>query len=95
MNITTTTQVDPGVAVYYDRILLKRALPALVHDRFAQKRPIPAKGGTTIKFRRYNSLTAATTPIAEGVTPPGQQMSKTDLQATVSQYGSFIFEKAA
>ncbi|HPL68299.1 MAG TPA: N4-gp56 family major capsid protein [Smithellaceae bacterium] len=95
MNITTTTQVDPGVAVYYDRILLKRALPALVHDRFAQKRPIPAKGGTTIKFRRYNSLTAATTPIADGVTPPGQQMSKTDLQATVSQYGSFIFEKAA
>jgi len=90
MNLTTTTQVDPGVAVFYDRVLLKRALPELVHDRFAQKSPIPSNGGTTIKFRRYSSLTPAMTPLSEGQTPPGQKMAKTDLQATASQYGDFI-----
>lgn len=90
MNLTTTTQVDPAVGIFYDRVLLKRAVPALVHDRFAQKKGIKSKSGTTIKFRRYNSLTVAKTPLQEGVTPPGQQLSKTDLTAQVSQYGDFV-----
>jgi N4-gp56 family major capsid protein len=89
-NLTTTTQIDPGVNTFYDRVLLKRALPLLVHDKFGQVRNIPAKSGTTVKFRRYSSLTAATTPLSEGVTPAGKQLSKTDLTATVSQYGDFV-----
>jgi len=87
-NLTTTTQVDPAVAIFYDRVLLKRGLPFLVHNRFAQTRSLTQK--TTIKFRRYSALSVAKTPLAEGVTPPGQQLSKTDLTAKVSQYGDFV-----
>jgi N4-gp56 family major capsid protein len=89
-NLTTTTDIDPAVAIFYDRVLLERATPELIHDRFAQKRPMPAKSGNTIKFRRYASLSLATTPLAEGVTPPGQKLSKTDILATVSQFGDYV-----
>lgn len=89
-NLTTTTQVDPAVAIFYDRILLKRGLPFLVHTRFAQTRSLASKSGNTMKFRRYSALSVAKTPLAEGVTPPGQQLSKTDLTAQLSQYGDYV-----
>lgn len=89
-NITTTTQVDPAVATFYDRVLLTRAQPMLVHEKFAQRRNLRRKNGNTIKFRRYTKLTTATTPLVEGVTPSGQQLSKTDLTAKISQYGDFV-----
>lgn len=88
-NLTTTTEVDPAVATFYDRTLLEAATAELIHEMFAQKRPIPSKSGNTIKFRRYSNLTAATTPIPEGVTPPGQKMAKTDLTAKISQFGDY------
>ncbi len=89
-NLTTTTQVDPGVQVFYDRVLLKRAVPYLIHERFAQTRNIQRKSGSIIKFRKYASLSTATTPLTEGVTPPGQRLSKTDISAQVKQYGKKI-----
>lgn len=88
--LTTTTQVDPGVANWYDRILLRRAIPQLIHTLFADKKPLPSKSSDTIKFRRYGALTPATTPINEGTPPPGQQLAKTDLTASVSQYGDYV-----
>jgi len=89
-NLTTTTQVDPGVQVLYDRVLLKRSQPFLIHEKAAQTRNMSKKSGNTIKFRRFASLTPATTPLTEGVTPPGQRASKTDLTAAVKQYGDFL-----
>jgi N4-gp56 family major capsid protein len=87
---TTTSQVAPGTQAFYDRNLLTRAVPADVHGRFGQKRPIAKKNGNQIKFRRYSALPAATTPLTEGVTPSGSQLSVTDLNATLAQYGDFI-----
>lgn len=89
-NLTTTSEVDPGTQVFYDRVLLERSLPDLIYEIGAQVRNIPVHGGDQIKMRRYTNLTAATTPLTEGVTPPGQQMSKTDIMATVKQYGDFV-----
>ena len=88
---TTRTEISREVNNYYDRTLLERLLPNLVYTRFAQIRDIPAKSGTnTIKFRRYNSLSAATTALTEGTTPSGSQLSVTDVTASVSQYGDFV-----
>lgn len=88
---TTRTQIAREVNNYYDRNLLMRALPLLVHTKFAQVRDIPANSGTnTIKFRRYGTLTAATSALTEGTTPAGSQASVTDITATVAQYGDFI-----
>lgn len=89
--LTTTTQVPAEVNNFYDRTLLMRAVPRLLHNKWAQIRDIPSNAGsTTIKFRRYNALAAATTPLTEGITPTGKQLSVTNLTATVLQYGDYI-----
>jgi len=88
---TTRTQIPAEVNCFYDRALLDKAIPAFIHNRFAQVRDISANSGTNIiKFRRYGLLTAQTTALTEGVTPSGGQLSVTDMTATVLQYGYYI-----
>lgn len=87
---TTTTQVPAGVQAFYDRNLLERAVPSLVHDMFGQRRNIPKNNSLTIKFRRYNALAANVTPLTEGVTPAGKQLGVTDITATLAQLGDFV-----
>jgi len=91
MSQTTTTQIPAEVSNWYDANLLMRVVPLFVHGKFAQVRDIPSNVGTqTVKFRRYGSLSAATTALTEGVTPAGSQASVTDITATVAQYGDFL-----
>jgi len=88
---TTRTQIPAEVNNFYDRTLLDRAVAMFVHTRWAQVRDLPKNAGSsTIKFRRYGNLTAATTPLSEGITPVGSSLSITDITATVAQYGDFI-----
>lgn len=90
MNPTGTQQITYAVNNFYDRVLLERAVPAFIHTRFAQVRDIPEGNTNVIKFRRYNNLTAQLTPLNEGVTPGGSQLSATDITATVKQYGDYV-----
>jgi len=87
---TSTSEVDPAVGVVYDRVLLMAPQPDYIYTKFAEKRNIGTKQGTTIKFRRYSRLSAATTPLSEGITPTGSKLAKVDLTATVSQYGDYV-----
>ena len=84
------TQVPAGIQAFYDKNLLKRSVAYFVHDKFGQAKSLPTKQSETIKFRRYSNLTAATTPLTEGVTPAGSQLAVTDITATVVQYGDFV-----
>src|SRR4030042_2955935 len=90
MELTTTVQLPPATQAFYNRTLLERAKPYLVHEKFAQMKPIPKGNGKQTKFRKYNALDLAKTPLAEGITPTGQQMSKTDILATLSQFGDVL-----
>ena len=75
---------------FYNRTLLERLRPYLQFLRFGQVKDIPRKAGTNvIKFRRYNSLAAATTPLTEGQTPTGSSLTVTDIVTTVAQYGDY------
>lgn len=90
---TQTTLLAPlsdEMKTYYDRVLLERAVPMLVHGQFGQERPIPRNGGKTIEFRRFASLGQSTTPLTEGVTPSGQALSVSAITATINQYGDFV-----
>lgn len=82
--------LSPEMKTYYSDYLIDNAEPALVHDMFAQKVNIPAGSGKTIQFRKYNPLGKLTTPMAEGVTPTGQTMSATTVNASVAQYGGYV-----
>ena len=88
-----TTLLD-GLSVemktFYDMTLLDEAQASLVHDQFAQKRPIPQGSGKTIEFRKFASLPKALTPLTEGVTPDGKSLTVTAITATVAQYGDYI-----
>ena len=88
--MTTTTEVDPAVNLFYQRTLLQPPQPGYIYTRFADKMSIARKSGNTMKFRRYSRLSAATTAITEGITPPADQLVKTDILAQVSQYGRSI-----
>jgi N4-gp56 family major capsid protein len=89
-NAITTNQVGPEVRVYFDRLLLKLATPALNYDKFAQRRTIPMNSGDSLVFRRYGTLSAATTPLTEAVTPPGAAESVIDFSTKINWYGSFM-----
>ena len=93
MATTQTTIIaglTPEMQTFYDKSLLKRLLPEMVHAQFGQKRPIPKAGGKTINFRKFSSLAAATVALTEGATPAGNSLTVTAITATVSQYGDFV-----
>lgn len=87
---TTTTQVPAAFNNYVDRTLLSRAYPLFLHTMWAQVRDLPKNNSSVIKFRKYGSLSAATTALTEGVTPAGSQLSITDITSTVAQYGDYV-----
>ena len=89
-NTTTAEGLNVEMKTFYDRTLIENAEPELVHDQWAQTRDIPQNGGKTIEFRKYDQLPKALTPLTEGVTPEGQEMKVTKLEATVKQYGGFV-----
>lgn len=88
--ITDTTRIS-STQTYYDRLLLTRAEPFLIHTLFAQDRNLPKNQGTKIiQFRRYTNLSAATTALTEGTTPSNEAIAVTNITATVAQYGSYV-----
>ena len=89
-NLTTSSGLTDEMKTYYSDYLIDNATPKLVHDQFGQKHPIPKNGGKTIEFRKYSPLPKLTTPISEGVTPDGQSLNMSTIEATVAQYGGYI-----
>ena len=92
-NVTTYSPgagLEPEMKIFYDKVLIKMAEPELVHDQFAQKRPIPAGNGKKIEFRKFDSLPRVTAALTEGVTPDGQSISVSRVEATVEQFGAYV-----
>lgn len=94
--LNTNITGDSGLSVenktFYDMTLIDEAQANLVHDQFAQKRPIPKNGGKKIEFRKFASLPKALTALTEGVTPDGKKLSVTSIEAEVAQYGDYIVQ---
>ena len=88
--INTTETMPDEIKTYYDDYLIDCSSPKLVHDQFGQKRPIPAGRGKTIEFRKVSPLPVSTTPLTEGVTPQGQKLTITKVEAPVQQYGGYV-----
>ena len=89
-NLTSSEGLNGEMKKYYSDYLIDNAIPKLVHDQFGQKHPIPKNGGKTIEFRKYSPLPKLTTPLQEGVTPDGQSLNMSTIEATVAQYGGYI-----
>ena len=69
---------------------LMLALPYLVLEKYLDLKPLPSNSTKVAIFRRYEALEKATTPLVEGVTPVGKNMTYTDVQCTLQQYGDYV-----
>ena len=87
---TNTASISQASQNYLSVPFLSRAYPRFVHPLFGQVRDIPINNTTTIRFRKYGSLTAATTALSEGITPVSSQISSTDITAIALQYGAWV-----
>ena len=90
MATTIYGDISPRTAGYSVPGFLKRAANYNIFGKFGQSLKMPKNKGQLIKWRRYNALEPATTPLVEGVTPAGKKLSKTDVTATLKQYGDYI-----
>ena len=94
-NINTTASTAGTTysnKTFYDRALLEIAKTRLVHANYGQKRSIPRNSGKRVEFRRYELFTpdANALVLEEGVTPAGQSLAQSKIEAEVKQYGAYV-----
>jgi N4-gp56 family major capsid protein len=90
MAINLFGDISPRTAAYVIPQLLKRGMNYLNLEKFGQSQPLPERSTMSMKFRRYESLALATTPLTEGVTPSSKKLTKTDVTMTLAQYGDLV-----
>jgi N4-gp56 family major capsid protein len=82
--------ITPRTAAYAVFPLLVRGHEDMILERLGATFVIPDNKTKVAKWRRYEILPLATTPLVEGVTPTGTKPTITDVTATLVQYGDFI-----
>lgn len=89
LNTTSTTYLNK---TFYDKKMLEWAKTQFVYANYGQKRSIPRNGGKTVEFRRWELFTPSTSALelTDGVTPTGQSIGQTKVEATVKQYGAYV-----
>lgn len=91
MSITTTGNLPPPVQQWFDKLLLARPMPLLIHKKMALKKRLPSRSGRSVRYRRYTNLATATVPLgASGLTPTAQTLSAVDIDANIDWYGTYV-----
>ena len=76
---------------FYNKKLLSRAQKDIIYMNYGVKRPIPARGGKSVEFRRWEkiTITAGSYTLTEGTPPTVTNATVSAVTATISQYGMF------
>ena len=90
MAATVYGDITPRTAAYAVDKMLERAQPNLNMARFAVVTSVPKGKTKVVKWRRYGRLAATTTALTEGVTPTINNLTSTDVTATLAQYGQVV-----
>lgn len=91
LQTTVSAGLSAEMKTFYDRQLLTRTVPKLLHAQFGQKKRIPEHGGRIIEFRKFAGLAVATTPLTEGALFTNlKDLTVTSTTATVAQYGDAV-----
>lgn len=88
--LNTYGDISPRTAAYAAKELLRRRRAHAILEKFGHFDPQGMNKTKTRTWRRYEPLAAATSPIVEGVTPAGQKLRFTDVEAVLRQYGDWI-----
>lgn len=86
---TDTTGSDATQSLF-NTLLLRRAVPMLIHQVGVKTYPLARRSGKNMIWRRFEELAVATTALSEGINPAGKVKTKTDVSATIAAYGDFI-----
>jgi N4-gp56 family major capsid protein len=91
LQTTASAALSDEMKTFYDRMLLERTVPMLVHNKFGQVKRIPANGGRIIEWRKFSALSTATTPLVEGTLYTNlKDLTVTAITGTVAQYGDAV-----
>lgn len=88
--VTDLASPPDATQTFYHRTLLERAEYYNYHMRWASPRPLSARVGKNIIFRRYLHLAIALSPLSEGVAPSGKTPTLDDFTVALKQFGDFI-----
>jgi len=89
MTALTQTALSGAIKSMYEKRLLVRAVPRMVHGRWGVKARLNGFG--SYEWRRYESLSAVTSALTEGTTPSEQSApTLTQVTATPLFYGAWI-----
>jgi N4-gp56 family major capsid protein len=89
-NVTDTAVITPAVNAYFNKLLLVRNKPKLIHALFGDRATLPSGHGKTMVWRRWAQLATKTTEVTEGITPSADLLSKQDIRGTVAQYMGWV-----
>lgn len=89
-SVATIESLTDEAHYYYEQTLLDRAIGFYYYCQFAKVADIPAGKGYLIQWDKYSALSAATTPITEGMEPSSEGLTMTTLTAEPLMYGSFV-----
>lgn len=89
-NVSGQNQLANEDKIFYEKTLITRLIPQLNFYKDAMKKKLPKNSGRTINFRKFNSLTAPSSSLTEGITPDGNNLDVSKIEAVVAQYGDFV-----
>jgi len=83
--------ISRDTAGFWTGKLLERGQHGMVTERFGSIDPQGQNKSDTRKWTRYHSLPRAVAPLAEGIAPGGQRLTKEVVTATLDQYGDLVW----
>lgn len=86
---TTGNDLSPTMKTFYKTNLLKNARSQHYFNQFGQKQPLPRNNGRKVEWRKFDTFSKAMTPLTEGVTPDGNTVNMTHIEAELHQYGDY------
>lgn len=87
--VSITTGLTQVMSTYYDKRFLERAKAELRHDFGAQVKNHKMNMGKVVRFTRFTPLALATTPLTEATDPSAVDMTATNVDATLTEYGNY------
>jgi N4-gp56 family major capsid protein len=87
--VSLTTGLTQVMQTFYDKKFLDRAKAELRHDFGAQVKNHKMNMGKVVRFTRFTPLALATTALTENTEPSAVDMTATNVDATLTEYGNY------
>lgn len=91
INTTGDSALSPGMKTFYDTALLESAKGNTYFAQFGKPQTLPKHNGKKVEWRKWNDFKVSTTPLVEGVTPTGDKLGQTSIEAEIHQYGRYAY----